>query len=115
MTVFMVIVCALNIAAFVVALVLFAFVYRIVKNGKSYDRIDAELDTLRSSASSNISSILTKTVVGGASGFIVGTANSVYTRFGGTDPNRFTERDLVFCHQTARREAELAAKSSPHT
>lgn len=111
MTVFMIIVCTLNVGAFVTAIAMFVAAYRLVQSGKLNERIEAQMGNIQSLVTTNMSTILTNTLVGGSSGFIVGTANSVIGRFGG-DYNKFTEEDLIACHQTARREADLAKKNA---
>lgn len=105
MTVLMVIVCVLNVCAFIIALIMFAVIYRLIKNGKSYDSFDAELASLRAGAQVNISKLVETTVVGGGSQFLVGTANSVFTRFGGP-PDKFTVNQLLRCHQQVALERD---------
>lgn len=111
MTVFMVIVCAMNIIAFVVALIMFALVYRVIKTGKAYEKIDAQMDAVQGTAATNLSSLLTTAIHGGASEFIVGTANSVIYRFGGQN-DQFKNEDIVACHQTARVAAQSQTTST---
>jgi len=94
LTVLMVIVCVLNVAVLIVALVMFAFAYRAVTEGKTFDKIDAALKELSGTLNTSLTQ-LGAALVGGASPFFVDTANTVFWRFDTSNKNKFSINDFT--------------------